>query len=84
MQVEPLFLMRGHAGPAHPYPKVLEAEVLEVIAGDLSSEYQGLARQKIGGLECPIHHRRASVTIIHAAYVGSSESFAADTEVWVA
>jgi hypothetical protein len=81
MQIEPLFLVQGHDGPVHPYPHLLESEVLEVIASGVGADFQRLAQMKIGEMECPVHHQRATVHIVTVMYAEATESFEGDPEI---
>jgi hypothetical protein len=81
MQIEPLFLTAGREGPVHPYPQVLEAEVLGVIASGVGADYQRLAQMKIAALECPVHHQKARISIVTVLYTETLAGFEGEPQI---
>jgi hypothetical protein len=81
MHIEPLFLTAGREGPVHPYPKILEAEVLEVIASGVGADYQRMAQMKVAAMECPVHHQKAQISVVTVEYAEVLAGFEGDQKI---
>lgn len=81
MRIEPLHLIRGHAGPVHPVSRTLEEDLLEFAGHCAGETFQRLAEEEITTLICPIHQQKAAITISVSGYVESSEAFEGDYQL---
>ncbi|MAS37915.1 MAG: hypothetical protein CL610_28225 [Anaerolineaceae bacterium] len=81
MRIEPLFMLQGYEVPAHPFSSQLEEDVIDAVSTGVQAEYQQLAQQRIIGMECPVHHQSAQISLISVVYSKADEAIEGEYQV---